>query len=98
MILVTNPEEYCQKCKNEVSEVTSLQLPRPVQFFDFITECTGPWLHYGYCLSCLEAARLNGTEILDHITQCDALVGHCWEGEHESHIEYYRHTEAESAL
>ena len=93
----TNPEDYCQKCKIEVSEVTSLQLPRPVQFRDFITECTSPWLHYGYCTSCLEAARYNGTEIVDHITQCDALYGNCWEGEHESHIEHYQRTEAENA-
>ena len=43
---------------------------------------------------CLEAARLKGTEIItEHITQCEALFGQCWEGEHEKHILHYQHTE-----
>ena len=94
----TNPEEYCQKCKNEISDEADIQLPCPVQYFDFITECPTPWLHYGYCTPCLEVARLNNTEIItEHITQCEALFGQCWEGEHENHIEHYKHTEDEIA-
>ena len=33
----TDPKEYCQKCKNEISEAPNLELPVPVQFFDFTT-------------------------------------------------------------
>ena len=93
----TNPDEYCQNCKNEISDKADIQLPCPVQYFDFITECPSPWLHYGYCPPCLEGARLAGTEIIEHITQCVALSGQCWEDEHENHIKYYQHTEAEIA-
>ena len=92
----TNPDEYCQNCKNEISENADIQLPCPVQYFDFITECPSPWLHYGYCTPCLEAARLNSPkEIMEHIRQCEALLGQCWENQHENHIKYYQHTESE---
>ena len=92
----TSPNEYCQNCKNEISDKADIQLPCPVQYFDFITECPSPWLHYGYCTPCLEAARLRSpTEIIEHITQCEALVGQCWENQHENHIKHYQHTEAE---
>ena len=92
----TNPDEYCQNCKNEISAVV-VQLPCPVQYFDFITECPSPWLHYGYCTPCLENARLKGTKIItEHITQCEALYGQCWENEHENHILHYQHTEAKN--
>ena len=94
----TNPDEYCQNCKSEISEEAEIQLPCPVQYFDFITECPTPWLHYGYCTPCLEVARRNNTDIIiEHITQCEALSGQCWEGEHENHIEHYKHTEDEIA-
>ena len=89
----TNPDEYCQNCKNEISNEVAIQLPRPVQYFDFITECPSPWLHYGYCTPCLEVARSTGI-ITEHITQCEALYGQCWEHEHENHILHYQHTEA----
>ena len=89
----TNPDEYCQNCKNEISNFI-VHLPCPVQYFDFITECPSPWLHYGYCAPCLEAARLKSTEIItEHITQCEALFGQCWEGEHEKHILHYQPAE-----
>ena len=89
----TNPDEYCQNCKNEISNFI-VHLPCPVQYFDFITECPSPWLHYGYCTPCLEAARLKSTEIItEHITQCEALFGQCWEGEHEKHILHYQPAE-----
>ena len=94
----TNPDEYCQNCKNEISNKAIVQLPCPVQYFDFITECPSPWLHYGYCTPCLKIARHRRTGIItEHITQqCEALVGQCWEHEHENHILHYQHTEAEN--
>ena len=94
----TDPEIYCQKCKNEISDAVNLELPTPVQFFDFITGCPSPWLHYGYCTPCLVAARKSGTEIINHITQCEALFGHCRENNHENHIEHYKRTEEEISL
>ena len=93
----TNPEEYCQNCKNEVSEDLEVFLPTPpIQMRDFITECPTPWLHYNYCTPCLELARHSstGTVITDHIAQCEALYGQCWDGQHEEHIAHYQHTEA----
>ena len=92
----TNPDEYCQNCKSEISAGV-LQLPCPVQYFDFITECPSPWLHYGYCTPCLENARIKDTKIIiEHISQCEALYGQCWENEHENHILHYQHTETKN--
>ena len=93
----TNPEEHCQNCKNEVSEDLEVFLPTPpIQMRDFITECPTPWLHYNYCTPCLELARHSstGTVITEHIAQCEALYGQCWDGQHEEHIAHYQHTEA----
>ena len=93
-----NPTEYCQKCKNEVSENLDVFLPSSIQIFDFLVECPKPWLHYNYCTPCLELARLThtGTAIVDHIMQCEALFGQCWAGQHESHIAHYKNTETGS--
>ena len=59
---------------------------------DFITECPKPWLHYNYCTPCLELARHSstGTVITEHIAQCEALYGQCWDGQHEEHTWSFR--------
>ena len=93
----TNPEKYCQKCKNEVIEVEKMQLPCPIQFFDLLTECPSPWLHYGYCTPCLEDSRLTGTDILNHIIHCETLFKRCQDNKLASHIELYQRTEAKIA-
>ena len=52
-------------------------------------------------MQCLEVARFrdseskNGSQILEHIPQCEGLVDQCWEGELEEHIQFYAHKEAQ---
>ena len=91
----TDPEKFCQNCKSEISDETDVQLPCPVYYYKFVNECPSPWLHYGYCTPCLEVVRFtNSTDIIDHITHCEALIEESWDGEHESHIEHYKRTES----
>ena len=97
----TDPEKYCQNCKSKVTDLMDMdvQLPSPIYFYNFVNNCPSPWLHYGYCTPCLEVARFtNSADIINHITHCEVLVGECWDGEHENHIEHYKLTESESTL
>ena len=93
----TDPEKYCQNCKNELSDDFDVFLPLPVYMFDFIAKCSSPWLHYGYCTPCLEVARFESTDITHYIAQCTALIDQCWDGEQEDHIEHYKEKETEFA-
>ena len=45
----------------------------------------------------MDIARHSGTQITEHIAQCEAFLGVCWEGEHEAHISHYEHKETELA-
>ena len=74
-----------------------MQLPCPIQFFDLLTKCPSPWLHYGYCTPCLEDSRLTGTDILNHIIHCETLFKRCQDNKLASHIELYQRTEAKIA-
>ena len=91
----TDPEKFCQNCKNKLSDDIDVEIPSPIYFYDFLSECPSPWLHYGYCTPCLEVARSTSTHITDHISQCEAFLDKCWDGEHEEHIAHYNQTEAE---
>ena len=91
-----NCEKYCQNCKNEVSEDLDIEIPSPIYFYDFLSECPSPWLHYGYCRPCLEVARSSGSQITQHIAQCPAFIDQCWDGEHETLITHYENTESEN--
>ena len=61
-----NCEKYCQNCKNQLPVDLDIEIPSPVYFYDFLSECPSPWLHYGYCSPCLEVARSSGTQITQH--------------------------------
>jgi hypothetical protein len=96
-----NPESFCNNCDKEIED-TDMELPSPIYQPEFIYECPSPWLHYGYCFSCLEMARFKSSErgqgsvILEHIAQCPGLLDQCWDGFHEDHIKHY--TEKENDL
>ena len=94
----SNSETFCQNCKNELPDDFDVILPPPIYFYDFLDNCPSPWLHYGYCTPCLVVARFtNNTTITDHIAQCPALLGQCWDGEHEDQIDEYKQKEAKLA-
>ena len=85
-----NCEKFCQNCKNQLPDDFDVTLPPPVYFYDFLSECPSPWLHYGYCTPCLVVARFtNSTNITEHIARCPALQDQCWDGEHENLIAEY---------
>lgn len=86
----SNPWNYCQNCKRGISDDLRVILPRPVNLADFLNTCTKPWLHYGYCQHCMAMASNSNTDIIKHITHCEALFGNCWDGRHEHHIHCYK--------
>ena len=93
-----NSENFCQNCKNELSDDFDVTLPPPIYFYDFLAECPSPWLHYGYCTPCMVVARFtNNTTITEHIAHCPALLNQCFEGEHEDLISEYKQKETELA-
>ena len=95
-----DPSEICNNCSTLLDDI-DIPLPLPIYLHSFLYECTSPWLHYGYCMQCLEVARFrdseskNGSQILEHIPQCEGLVDQCWEGELEEHIRFYEYKEAQ---
>jgi hypothetical protein len=100
---ITEPLNFCNNCHQKPDDL-DMDLPPPIHEPSFIYECPSPWLHYGYCASCLEVARFESSQrgqgkvILEHIAQCPVLLDQCTPHHHEEHIEMYTEKENEIAL